>query len=662
MTRFYCRQPQGGTMPFAIRFLLLLVLSSVCRAATPPTVDVDANGMLRALVDWPREITCRGGIWIVRDDWKSVRQQWELKEIERSPFADERTIRGHFETGEARVELHESFAPSSIAYRVRSSKAIDVTGVFWCLELPVSVFAGGSAIVDGNSFPLAADKPATAQIGGATGRSITFVSRDGGVKVTATFAEPRELRLQDARPYGDDRYQIMTPLAESTLAADQELKLDVSLAIDAKLDASPAIITLDPKTIRSDFDGFGGNFVYAIDDPVTDLALKSLKLTWARIGVEAAKWEPTNDNDDPKLTAVSALAARDVEGSALRRRFELDQRLHKLAGGRLIASLWYPPEWLFETPMAERTTGGTIPRDRWDELAECVTSYLLHLKTRYGVEPLLFSFNESDIGIYVLLNGEETRDLTKLLGERFEQAGLRTKLLLGDSADLDKGLQQIRPTLDDPDARKHVGALAYHPWMGQNEHWPVWSGIAERHGLMLMATEMGADATAWQDGSFNSPLQTLRLARRYIEQLRDAGTQVLLEWEWTGDYAIAERDAKGTLELTRRGAFLQQFTQTTPTQSLVIGSTCDASTITAAALLADDRSSLAVHLLNAGAARRVEIRGIPDGFASATLHVVDPIATDVKPIQVTVKSGVCAVDLPAGAIATLAFSPPPASR
>ncbi len=644
-------------MRWFIRLLCVLLFCVPAWAAESPSVDVGANGIARALLGWPRELPCRAGIWMVRDNWKSIQQQWDLKNLLYSAYAPSRSIGGTFQYPQGDVQLEETVGLDEIRYALHAKGGIDTTGVYWFIEIAVNTFQGGTASIGEKQLNLPAEKPAQASIGTANGSSIQIASKDGKSTIEIRFPKGREIRVQDARVFGEDRYQIYTPLIEGALVAGSDLSLNVSIHVKLPDDVTPATITLDPKTVVSEFDGFGGNFVYAIDDPTTQLTLDSLKLTWARIGIEAAKWEPANDNDDAMATDVKSLEARDVEGSALRRRFELDRKLQRVSGGRLIASLWYVPEWLYDKPLRERNQPGTIARERWDELAECITSYLLHLKTKYGVEPALFSFNESDIGIYLLLTGEEQRDLIKLLGSRFAGDGIRTKILLGDSADLKKGLEQIRPTLDDADAMKFVGALAYHPWSGQNEQWAAWADAAQRYGLMLLATEMGADAEAWHDSSFNAPIATLRLARKYIQQLRDARTQVMLEWEWTGDYAMSKRDEKGALALTNRGRFLAQLTQTTPTQSSVMAARCDASTMDVAAVVADDGKSAAVHLINLGGARHVEVRGIPPALSLATLFVIDPLTEGPTPTHIEAKDGACAFDLPAGAIATLAFPP-----
>jgi hypothetical protein len=66
-------------------------------------------------------------------------------------------------------------------------------------------------------------------------------------------------------------------------------------------------------------------------------------------------------------------------------------------------------------------------------LVNSIVRYLQYARQQYGAEPDLFSFNEANIGIDVLLTAEEHRDMIKRLGAAFEQNGLKTRLLLGDA-------------------------------------------------------------------------------------------------------------------------------------------------------------------------------------------------------------------------------------
>ena len=67
-------------------------------------------------------------------------------------------------------------------------------------------------------------------------------------------------------------------------------------------------------------------------------------------------------------------------------------------------------------PGRVRQSKRRIHPDRWDELLECLGSYLAYAKREYGVEPDLFSFNEANIGVDVLLTAEEHREAIKHIG------------------------------------------------------------------------------------------------------------------------------------------------------------------------------------------------------------------------------------------------------
>ena len=106
------------------------------------------------------------------------------------------------------------------------------------------------------------------------------------------------------------------------------------------------------------------------------------------------------------------LESRDKPGSSLRRRFEFDQQLQKRAIP-MVSSIWWLPEWLYGDGGGKSTDGHRriVPRDKWPQLARVIGSYLVYEKRRYGVEPDLFSFNESNAGVMVLMTAEEHRDI-----------------------------------------------------------------------------------------------------------------------------------------------------------------------------------------------------------------------------------------------------------
>src|ERR1035438_3843364 len=101
-----------------------------------------------------------------------------------------------------------------------------------------------------------------------------------------------------------------------------------------------------------------------------------------------------------------------------------------------------------------------------DRIKQSLADYLVFLKEQYGVEAIMFSFNESNIGINVLHTAAEHSQLIKTLGPYFAQRGLATKLALGDTGDA-VPIDFIKPAMKDPEAVKYIGAVDFRkqpPW------------------------------------------------------------------------------------------------------------------------------------------------------------------------------------------------------
>ena len=651
-------------MPFLSQRLLRNVLLLVVLTCAAPSLgaeplselDYDVLGQVRAVVDWPREVSLRAGLTVVGPGWNPTVPQYQLAESKRIAHDDGSfDIHGHMDIDGKRIAVEETAGTSVITYRCNASDAdVPLTGIFWMANLPIDRFDGGSIRLGEANIPLRkAANPAARELAAIDSDHASIRSADGQITIDLTCDGIRKFRVQDVSSFGDPSFQVYVPLIEGDLKRGQPATIRITCKTTIVTDISPATVTIDANDVQGDFDGFGGNFVYGTDSAVTRTTLDALKLTWARVPLELRDWEPTNDNGDAHLTNIAALKAADLPGSKLRKRFELDRDLFKRTDGRMIASVWYLPEWLFAEPIQGgwRETAGIVPRERWDELAECVASYLTYLRDAYGVEPRLFSFNESDLGVYVKLDGEGMRDLARVLQSRFAKDGLKTKLLLGDSADLAVGLGQIAPTLADAGTRGFVGALAYHPWSGQNDQWAAWATLAEKHALPLYTTEMGAMPNAYLDGSFRTPLYALRLARRYLEQLSTARSQALLEWEWSDDFAMTVTVADGSQKLTPRGEWLRQITQSTPQFAKKLGTTVDRNTVLAATLAKDD--AWAVHVVNLDAARAVHVRGLPQNLKTMLLQIVDPQSGPLADQQIEIVDGACDLTLPTAAMATL---------
>ena len=177
--------------------------------------------------------------------------------------------------------------------------------------------------------------------------------------------------------------------------------------------------------------------------------------------------------------------------------------------------------------------------EKWDQVCQSIGSYLEVLKKNYGAEPVLFSFNESDMGVNVLQSPQEHADAIKRLGACFAARGLKTRMLLGDTGN-PTGDKFIDVALADPEAAKYIGAVSFHSWnggtVGQYTHF---GEAARRLNVPLLVAEGGLDPAAWHYRNlFLEPWYGLDEIAQYVEICRIAQPLSILHWQLTADYSI----------------------------------------------------------------------------------------------------------------------------
>src|SRR5690606_25608565 len=111
-----------------------------------------------------------------------------------------------------------------------------------------------------------------------------------------------------------------------------------------------------------------------------------------------------------------------------------------LRGMPVVVAVWFPPTWAIPDgeglPRAPQgPPGSPLDPRKMERIHESIADYLVFMKEAYGVEAVLFSFNESDIGIDVRQSAEEHARLNRELGAYFGTRGLATRMLLGDTSD-----------------------------------------------------------------------------------------------------------------------------------------------------------------------------------------------------------------------------------
>jgi len=557
--------------------------------------------------------------------------------------------------------LREAGGAVRLALRVTAEADVKTAGVFFWLTVPIALFGGGTCALHGDgpepqTCQLPTERRAKRKFLWGTARRLALAAPDGGPRLEATFDPPCGLAVQDNRVWRSATYSALVRLPGTPLAKGQAASLAVTLKLTGPSDTSPARLALDPTRTRYRLDGFGGNYCFAIESPVTQYTLDNLRVAWARIEMTPAEWEPENDNASPSQTNWNYLKAHDLPESNLRRELLLAQQLSK-RGIPCSIAVWRLPEWLYTDPgKGPRAFGRRIAAGKWPEVLECLGSYLLYAKEEYGVEPGLFSFNEPDGGVRVKFTPEEHRDAVKRLGAHFEKLGLKTRMLLGDVCHPRGSHKYVLPAAADPEAMRHAGAVAFHSWGGATPaQYAAWADLADKLRLPLLVTELGVDARAWRGRAFDSFLYALREVRMYQELILRCRPRATMQWEFTGDYATV-KVADGKLVPTARFWFVKHFCNLTPPNADVLGTSSDNPKV----LLTAFRGKgpvYTLHIANLGAERQATLEGLP--AAVGTLRAVRTSETDsFRPLPpVKAEGGVVRLRLARQSLLTLTTMP-----
>jgi hypothetical protein len=473
------------------------------------------------------------------------------------------------------------------------------------VEVPREMFLNGSVTAGGASAALGPSRikgdailasDATEWTLATPHRKLTVMLPPGGARLQERW---------DARP--GRRYVLEVPFRGQT---------DVRLVFNASPEASPATARIETAKTRGKLNGFGGNYCFGIESPVAAYTLENLKHAWARTEMTLTEWEPENDDADPDTANWLYFEARDQPGSNLRREFEMMQALQR-KGVPYAASIWWLPEWMLADPhMKPRSEHRRrVGTGKWEELLESVGAYLLYARKKYGAEPDLFSFNEANIGVYVLFDPEEHRDAIKSFGAYFRKLGLKTRLLLADATGPDGTYTYALPAANDPEALQYCGAVAFHSWGGTTpERYRLWGEVAEWLNLPLLVAEAGVDAGAHRQRRYDSYHYGLREVKQYQDLLEHARPQGIIFWEYTSDYGLLKVIREGQteqLEPTPRYHFMRHWANLTPRDSdnLVTSSSQERVRVTAFR----GAAGFTVHIANLGPACELALDGLPPG-------------------------------------------------
>ncbi len=213
--------------------------------------------------------------------------------------------------------------------------------------------------------------------------------------------------------------------------------------------------------------------------------INDLGLTILRLNIPS-NFEIENDNENPFVTDLTKFNINNNTPGHDDKLADHIQYLKdmKAAGlQKVIASVWTPPVWMKynnkvgngttsenDAPPYTTTPGSNtnqLRTDMYDEFAEYCAAYIKTIKQLTGVDIYALSIqNEprfSQFYTSCVYNGEALRDVLKVVGKRFEDENITTKLFVPEDVGWFDGIKSmVDPVMADADARKYVDMLAVH--------------------------------------------------------------------------------------------------------------------------------------------------------------------------------------------------------
>ena len=536
--------------------------------------------------------------------------------------------------------------------QISSNTNVSMQGVFFAITLPGADYAGGSAQLIAPAS--AAGKPVSLASADSMDTNVYLRASAKGVRVISPrrqielhFPVPVNLVIQDVHTGGNSDIEISFPLSLGNLTNGQTVHAAFTIQATGKVDKSPAKLATDLSRPGRQFDGMGGNF--RIQSPA-DAAqiqynLDHLRVAWGRVAMPLDRWQP-DENADPATNTLN---------DNVRESMEMAQQLAR-KNVPIIISVWAAPKWAVATNSGRRRGSARINPEKWDKVCQSIGSYLENLKKNYGAEPLLFSFNESDMGVNVLQSPQEHADAIKRLGSYFALHGLKTRMLLGDTGN-PTGDQFIDVALADPEAAKYIGAVSFHSWnggtVGQYTHF---SDAARQLNVPLIVAEGGLDPAAWHyQNLFLEPWYCLDEIAQYVEICHVAQPLSILHWQLTADYSILTGGINGQpFQPAQRFWNIKQLGMTAE-DSTAVPVTCDNPKVVSCAFA--DHGACVVHLVNNGAARKATISGLPAGVKEMRVLVTDSRRGMKETGRLPIVRGTVRLPLDAMSFTTLTSNP-----
>lgn len=550
---------------------------------------------------------------------------------------------------------------ASVSLTSTALKDTVIDGAYFCIDLPDRYFSYGivqfssgrskGKMIKLAGLPVRVEKQ---QIKSADG--VILSSADRQIEIKSGTTSPVFICRNEGAP----DYRLYVRLMGPDIKKGVDIKKDLTIVVSGKIDTTPVEIIVDSKNPGNRFAGFGGNFRLqnpSSDPKVIQYCLDNMRVAWGRVEMPWQLWQP-DENANPIEAALNGKLDKHVRES-----MEMAQKLAKL-GIPMIISDWSAPEWAIIGTQADAYRnrnrgifGYPLNPEKTEKIYKSIGDYLAYLKQAYGVEPALFSFNESDLGINIRHTGREHADFIKGMGAYLASRGIVTRLLLGDNSDATT-FDFILPAMNDPETHKYIGAVSFHSWRGcDNETLKKWAGAARKMNLPLIVAEGSTDAAAWNYPEiFNEQTFAMYEINLYIRICLVCQPLSILQWQLTSDYSVMTGDGifgtTGPLRPTSRFWNLKQLAST-PADAFSLQTTCSSDALNCAAFGNIARGEYAVHIINNGAGRKASVKGLPADASVFEVFVTNETKGMEKTGEVTAVNGTLQVNLLPASFTTL---------
>jgi hypothetical protein len=343
-------------------------------------------------------------------------------------------------------------------------------------------------------------------------------------------------------------------------------------------------------------------------DHIAKFTFENLKPNIVRVPIPLPDWEPVNDNADPLGRRKAGFKRTGQNLEILKMMQEFDRR-----GMTIIASVYRAPNWLVSNP--HKTDHRVVPREKWAELTESMSSFLEAAKNEFGVTVDYVSFNEANGGYTLLFTAQEHGDFIAAAAPQMKARGLTPKWIVGETYQVRGTVEYARSILNHPGARPYLGPVAFHTWWSwfvPSSEWKAIGQLAKQYNKPLWSTEMGYDSLLWQrnPGIFPKWEFAEKIANVYHQAITQAGVSVGLYWQYQNDFPLMSKGAltQYPVYYTVKG-MVQNFGKGTQ----IVTASSNKSTVLAMAGKNPTTNVFSMQMVNtAASAEHVTLTGLPN--------------------------------------------------